>query len=108
MSERKLARVVIIDSLHPIKGKDRIELAMVGGWQVIVQKGLYEVGSKAMFFEVDSLIPIESPAGASLAGISSKLKHVIDGQHRRSDQDHEDGWYAVAGLLCPTGGSWCK
>lgn len=78
-TDRKLARVVIIDSLHPIKGKDRIELAMVGGWQVIVQKGLYVAGSKAMFFEVDSLIPIESPAGASLAGISSKLKHVIDG-----------------------------
>lgn len=78
MSDRKLARVVVIDSLHPIKGKDRIELAMVGGWQVIVQKGLYVAGSKAMFFEVDSLIPIESSAGASLAGISSKLKHVID------------------------------
>lgn len=78
-TERKLARVVLIDSLHPIKGKDRIELAMVGGWQVIVQKGLYEAGvTKAIFFEVDSLIPIDSPAGASLAGISSKLKHVIN------------------------------
>lgn len=78
-TERKLARVVLIDSLHPIKGKDRIELAMIGGWQVIVQKGLYEAGvTKAVFFEVDSLIPIESKAGESLAGISSKLKHVID------------------------------
>lgn len=79
MSDRKLARVVIIDSLHPIKGKDRIELAMVGGWQVIVQKGLYEAGvTKAVFFEVDSLIPLESKAGESLQGISSKLKVVID------------------------------
>ena len=78
-TERKLARVVLIDSLHPIKGKDRIELAMIAGWQVIVQKGLYKAGvTKAIFFEVDSLIPIDSPAGASLAGISSKLKHVID------------------------------
>ena len=31
-TERKLARVVLIDSLHPIDGADRIELAMIGGW----------------------------------------------------------------------------
>lgn len=78
-NERKLARVVLIDSLHPIKGKDRIELAMVGGWQVIVQKGLYVAGeTKAVFFEVDSLIPLDSKAGESLQGISSKLKVVLD------------------------------
>lgn len=77
-NERKLARIVLIDSLHPIKGKDRIELAMVGGWQVIVQKGLYTEGSKAVFCEVDSLLPLDHPAFESLSTISSKLQHVID------------------------------
>lgn len=79
-AERKLARVVIIDSLHPIEGADRIELAMVGGWQVVVQKGLYVPGSKAVYFEVDSLLPVERPYFASLATISSKLQFVIDGK----------------------------
>lgn len=79
-TERKLARVVQIDSLHPIKGKDRIELAMVGGWQVIVQKGLYVAGDKAIFCEVDSLLPLEHPAFASMSTASSKLQFVIDGK----------------------------
>lgn len=79
-TERKLARVVLIDSLHPIEGADRIELAMVGGWQVVVQKGLYVAGDKAVYFEIDSLLPLDYPAFASLSGISSKLQFVVDGK----------------------------
>ena len=79
-TERKLARVVLIDSLHPIEGADRIELAMVGGWQVVVQKGLYVAGDKAMYFEVDSLLPLDHPAFASMSTLSSKLQFVIDGK----------------------------
>ena len=79
-AERKLARVVLIDSLHPIEGADRIELAMVGGWQVVVQKGLYVAGDKAMYFEIDSLLPLDHPAFASMSSLSSKLQFVIDGK----------------------------
>lgn len=79
-TERKLARVVLIDSLHPIEGADRIELAMVGGWQVVVQKGLYVAGDKAVYFEIDSLLPLDYPAFASLSSISSKLQFVVDGK----------------------------
>lgn len=79
-NERKLARVVIIDSLHPIEGADRIELAMVGGWQVVVQKGLYVPGSKAMYFEIDSLLPLDHPAFESLGSLSSKLLFLVDGK----------------------------
>lgn len=79
-TERALARVVLIDSLHPIEGADRIELAMVGGWQVVVQKGLYVAGDKAVYFEIDSLLPLDYPAFASLSTISSKLQFVVDGK----------------------------
>lgn len=78
-NERSLARVVIIDQLVPIEGADRIELAFIGGWQVVVQKGLYTDGSKAVYFEVDSLLNTEKPCFASLATLSSKLLHNIDG-----------------------------
>jgi len=79
-TERKLARVVLIDSLHPIEGADRIELAMVGGWQVVVQKGLYSAGDKAVYFEIDSLLPLDRPCFMSLSTISSKLHFVVDGK----------------------------
>lgn len=75
--ERKLARVVLIDSLHPIEGADRIELAMIGGWQVVAQKGLYTVGCKAVYFEVDSLLDVEKPAFTFLA---SSKNTMVDGK----------------------------
>ena len=81
MTDRSLARVVLIDQLLPIEGADRIELAIVGGWQVVVQKGLYEVGvTPAVYFEVDSLLDTERPYFNSLSTLSSKLLHVVDGR----------------------------
>lgn len=77
MSERKLARVVTVDSLHPIEGADRIELAMIGGWQVVAQKGLYTEGCKAVYFEVDSLLDVEKPAFTFLA---SSKNTMVDGK----------------------------
>lgn len=79
MTERSLARVVLIDELLPIEGRDRIELAVVGGWQVIVQKGLHAVGGKAVYFEVDSLLNVENPLFADLGTLSSKLLHSVNG-----------------------------
>ncbi len=81
MSERSLARVVTIDELIAIEGADRIELAIIGGWQVVVQKGLYVPNiTKAVYFEVDSLLDTERPYFSSLSGLSSKLLHVVDGR----------------------------
>lgn len=54
---RKLASIKIISELHPIKNKDRIELAIIDGWQVIVRKGEYNIGDKTVFIEIDSVLP---------------------------------------------------
>ena len=54
---RKLASIRRIDSLTPIDGADKIELATVGGWKVVCQKGLYNEGDLAVYFEIDSWIP---------------------------------------------------
>lgn len=56
---RKLAKIVRIDELNPIEGADAIECAVVGGWKVVAQKGLYQVGDLAVYFEIDSWIPTE-------------------------------------------------
>lgn len=57
MSKRKLARIETVLALAPIPGADRIEAVTVGGWVVVAQKGLYQVGGLAVFLEIDSLVP---------------------------------------------------
>jgi RNA ligase (TIGR02306 family) len=56
-SRRELATVQRITSLEPIEGADKIEVATVLGWHVVVQKGLHQVGSLALYVEVDALLP---------------------------------------------------
>lgn len=55
--ERMLAYTVTIDSITPIEKADNIELAHVGGWNVIIKKHEFSVGDMAVFFEIDSLLP---------------------------------------------------
>lgn len=55
--ERKLASIQKIESLTPIKGADRIELAQILGWHTIVKKGEFEVGDLCIYFEIDSVLP---------------------------------------------------
>lgn len=55
---RKLAYIVNVAELTPIEGADRIELARVKGWRAIVKKGAFQVGQKAVFFEIDSFLPM--------------------------------------------------
>ena len=56
---RKLASICKIDSINPIKDADAIEVAIVGGWKVVVKKGEYAVGDLAIYCEIDSWIPTE-------------------------------------------------
>lgn len=56
---RKLASIQTIKSLAPIAGADRIELATVLGWQVIVMKGEFKAGDACVYIEVDSLLPVK-------------------------------------------------
>ena len=72
--ERELAYVVIIDEIMPIEGYDRVELARVGGWHVIVQKNQFKVGDPAIYFEVDSKVPADRECFAFLAKRKYKIK----------------------------------
>ena len=53
---RKLASVQEITKVRPIEGKDRIVLATVLGWHVIVQKSDFNAGTKCVYVEIDSVI----------------------------------------------------
>jgi RNA ligase (TIGR02306 family) len=67
MTERKLATIEKIQSLTPIEGADRIELAHIRGWDVVVQKGIYEVGDGVVYFEIDSMVDVTKPQFTFLA-----------------------------------------
>lgn len=58
---RKLVTVREVSKISPIEGADRIEIAHVDGWQCVVKKGEFVVGSMGMFFEIDSMLPITVP-----------------------------------------------
>ena len=73
-SERELAYVVIIDGIEPIEGYDRVEHAIVGGWRVIVQKGQFNVGDPAIYFEIDSRVPADKECFAFLEKRHYKVK----------------------------------
>lgn len=54
---RKLASVKQVSQILPIEGKDRIVLAVIDGWSVIVKKDEFDVGSKCVYIEPDSVLP---------------------------------------------------
>jgi hypothetical protein len=57
--ERKLASIKQITDIRPIEGADKIELASVGGWNVVVAKDVrHKVGDMVVYCEIDSFIPI--------------------------------------------------
>jgi len=57
-TERKLASVVKIVDIQPIVGADAIVVAKVKGWNVVVKVGEYKVGDLAVYYEIDSFLPI--------------------------------------------------
>lgn len=55
---RKLASIQRIWKIEPIEGADKIELAHVLGWQCVVNKGQFQPMDLAVYFEIDSFLPI--------------------------------------------------
>lgn len=69
---RKLASIQTISEIHPIEGKDRIVLATVEGWHVIVTND-FKVGDKVIYIEIDSVLP-EKPEFEFLRPKKFKIK----------------------------------
>ena len=69
--ERELAYLVKVDAVTPIAGYDRVELAHVGGWTVVVGKGEFKAGDPAVYFEIDSQLP-EKPPFSDMEFLASK------------------------------------
>lgn len=84
MTERVMARVVKIDSLHNIEGADAIEAAAIGGWRVVVKKGEYSQGDLVIFCEVDSWVPTSIAPFLTKAGHFPKTYNDVEGERLRT------------------------
>lgn len=70
---RKLASVKKISNISPIEGRDRIVLATVDGWSVIVKKDEFRVGDLCVYVEIDSVMP-EKPEFEFLRKTGFRIK----------------------------------
>lgn len=60
---RKLARIVRIDAVSPIRKADLIEVAAIGGWCSVVPKSQgFVAGDLGVYLEIDSFLPRGNPA----------------------------------------------
>ena len=57
---RKLASIQRIWKIETIEGAERIELAHVLGWQCVVNKGQFQPMDLAVYFEIDSFLPVRA------------------------------------------------
>ena len=71
--ERELAYIVMVDSVEPIEGYDKIAYATVGGWHCVVGADM-KAGDKAIYFEIDSLLPAEDERFAFCEKYKYKVK----------------------------------
>lgn len=55
--DRKLASIQKITDIQPIPNADKIEVATVLSWRVVIKKGEFKVGDLCCFFEIDSMLP---------------------------------------------------
>lgn len=58
--ERKLASIRRIDKITKHPNADSLEICNVGGWRVITRIGEFQEGALAIYFEIDSYLPIEN------------------------------------------------
>lgn len=55
--ERALASVRVIDDILVHENADSLEIAVIGGWKVVVKKGEYKPKDLVVYCEVDSWVP---------------------------------------------------
>jgi hypothetical protein len=72
---RKLASIQKINSISPIEGADRIEVANMENlaWNCVVKKGEVNIGDLVVYFECDSILP-EKPEFEFLRDVKFRVK----------------------------------
>lgn len=75
------AEVVQIDEILTHPNADRLELARIKGWNVVVSKGAFKVGDLAVYLPVDSVLPADLerhlfPEGSKITLKNSRIRSI--------------------------------
>lgn len=87
-----IVEVVQVDDIKEHPNADKLEIAVVKGWECIVQKAFYRSGDKVVYAPIDSIIPSE------LSDKMNVTKYLSNGRVRTAKLR---GIYSQ-GLLIPT------
>lgn len=96
---RELVKIVTIDRIAPIPDADLIERAIIGGWEVITRKGEFSEGDAALYFEIDSCLPVDDERFAFLEPRGCKTQDQVRYHKLRTMKLR--GFYSQ-GLALPT------
>lgn len=75
--DHTMAFVVKVVEITPIPAADKIELAKVLGWQVIVKKGEFQAGDLAIYFSIGSMLSPDDINFAFLQGKPIKTRKIF-------------------------------
>lgn len=81
---RKLASIQVIKDIRPIQNADAIEVVTVLGWNVVAKKGEFSIGDLAVYFEIDSFLPVTPTFEFLRKGCYKKLPDGTDGFRLRT------------------------
>lgn len=84
MNNERLATVRKISALRPIEKADRIEVAEIDGWEVVVKKGEFSVGDLCIYIEIDSWVPHRWAPFLTKDGQKPKFYQDIAGQRLKT------------------------
>ena len=96
---RQLAKLITIDDIRPHPNADRLEIAIVGLWNVVVAKGQFQKNASAIFCEIDSMLPIEDERLAFLKG---RNEYTVDEKVYSRLKTMRLRGHLSQGLLLPT------
>jgi RNA ligase (TIGR02306 family) len=84
MSERELVTIQKITELLEHPNADKLEIAIIKGWNVVVQKGLHQKNDLVAFYEIDSFLPVEEQYEFLRKGNFKSTQNLGDGFRLRS------------------------
>lgn len=56
---RKLATIEQVKAVNPVPNSDFLDMVQVRGWTVVTKRGEFQTGDLAVYFEIDSFLPIK-------------------------------------------------
>ena len=80
---RKLATIRKIDKIIPIENADKIETAIIDGWNVVIQKDQFKKGDIVIYIEIDSWVPTKIAPFLS-KGKEPRSYHNIKGERLKT------------------------